>query len=94
MVWNSDSHYSNTSSGNNATGHDLECDLRGLRCPMNWVRAKVWLETLPAGSVVRLRLDDARGARELPRAAEAEGYAVLDVVHDAKANEWQILLEK
>ncbi len=90
----SDQDYSNASSPNNDTGSKSECDLRGLRCPMNWVRAKVWLETLPAGTVVHLRLDDAKGAKELPRAAEAEGYVVLEVVHDAQTNEWRVVLEK
>lgn len=61
---------------------------------MNWVRAKLWLETLPSGARVCLRLDDAKGAKDLPRAAEAEGYAVLDVVEDAQAKEWRIVIEK
>jgi TusA-related sulfurtransferase len=30
------------------------------------------------GEVLELTLDDPRGARDIPRAAEAEGYAVLE----------------
>ncbi|MCX8072852.1 MAG: sulfurtransferase TusA family protein [Candidatus Binatia bacterium] len=82
--------YSNEPYGNNAEVYDL----RGVRCPMNWVRAKVRLEQLPIGAILCLRLDDPKGAAELPRAAEAEGYAVLEICHDAQANEWHIVIQK
>lgn len=51
-------------------------DLRGVRCPLNWARAKVKLEMLERGTELTLMLDDPRGLRDIPRAAEAEGYAV------------------
>jgi len=53
-----------------------ELDLRGVRCPLSWAKAKVVLETLASGDEVTLLLDDPKGARDIPRAAEAEGYAV------------------
>ena len=56
-----------------------ELDLRGVRCPLSWAKAKVFLETLSTGEEVILILDDPKGARDIPRAAEAEGYAVGEV---------------
>jgi len=53
-------------------------DLRGIKCPLNWAHAKVRLEQMERGEVLELLLDDPRGARDIPRAAEAEGYMVLD----------------
>lgn len=53
-------------------------DLRGVKCPLNWARAKVKLETMARGEILELVLDDPRGARDIPRAAEAEGYSILD----------------
>ena len=69
-----------------------ELDLRGVRCPLNWAKAKVRLETLGRGDVVALLVDDARSVRDIPRAAEAEGYAVLGV--DELAGAWRITIER
>lgn len=55
-----------------------ELDLRGVRCPLSWAKAKVLLETLSSGEEVTLILDDPKGVRDIPRAAEAEGYTVED----------------
>lgn len=53
-------------------------DLRGVKCPLNWAHAKVRLEAMERGEILELVLDDPRGARDIPRAAEGEGYAILD----------------
>lgn len=50
-------------------------DLRGVRCPLNWARAKARLEELAPGDTLTLLLDDPRSVRDVPRAAEAEGYS-------------------
>lgn len=68
-----------------------ELDLRGVRCPLNWARARVHLETLPRGALLRVRVDDPRAVRDLPRAAEACGYAMLEV--SGADPEWQLLLQ-
>ena len=70
----------------------LGLDLRGVRCPLNWAHAKVALERLAAGSALRLCIDDPRGVRDIPRAAEAEGYAVLET-REAEGVAW-ILIAK
>jgi TusA-related sulfurtransferase len=57
-------------------------DLRGIRCPLSWARAKVKLETLARGTELTLILDDPRGVRDIPRAAEAEGYAVAEAIRE------------
>ena len=53
-------------------------DLRGIKCPLNWAHAKVRLEQMARGQVLEILLDDPRGARDIPQAAETEGYVVLD----------------
>lgn len=67
-------------------------DLRGVRCPLNWARARVRLEQLDRGAVLELLVDDPRGARDIPRAAEAEGCDVLAVA--AEAGVWRIVLAR
>jgi TusA-related sulfurtransferase len=56
----------------------IRLDLRGVKCPLNWARAKVRLEQMTRGEVLELTLDDPRGARDIPSAAEAEGYVMLE----------------
>jgi sulfite reductase (ferredoxin) len=55
-------------------------DLKGVKCPLNWARAKVRLEQMRRHDVLELMLDDPRGVRDIPTAAEAEGYAVLECI--------------
>ena len=57
---------------------NVSLDLRGVKCPLNWARAKVRLEQMTRGEVLELTLDDPRGARDIPGAAEAEGYVLLE----------------
>ena len=67
-------------------------DLRGIRCPVSWAKAKIRLEALPRDAALELIVDDPKGARDIPRAAEAEGYAVAGV--DQRHTEWRILIYK
>ena len=67
-------------------------DLSGVPCPLSWAKAKVVLADLAPGDLLELVLDDPRGARDLPRAAEAEGHHVVS--EEAGAARWVIVLEK
>ena len=66
-------------------------DLRGVKCPLSWARAKVRLESLAAGQEVDILLDDAQGAADIPRAAEAAGHHVVGVVDEG--GWWRITIE-
>ena len=59
-------------------GATVSLDLRGVKCPLNWAHAKVRLEQMRRGEILELTLDDPRGARDIPHAAESEGYVVLE----------------
>jgi TusA-related sulfurtransferase len=67
-------------------------DLRGVKCPLNWAHAKVRLEQMTRGQVLELLLDDPRGARDIPRAAETEGYVVLD--SQVEGRDFRLRIEK
>ena len=64
--------------GRRTRDQNIFLDLRGVKCPLNWAHAKVRLEQMERGQILELLLDDPRGARDIPRAAEAEGYVMLD----------------
>ena len=61
------------------SGSIVQLDLRGVRCPLSWAKAKVRLERMPRGDELALQVDDPKGARDIPRAAEAAGYVVAEV---------------
>ena len=67
-------------------------DLRGVACPLSWAKAKVRLELLPKHGEIVILLDEPKGARDLPIAAEAEGYAVIATEHDGQV--WRITVQK
>ncbi len=70
----------------------VQLDLRGVKCPLNWARAKVRLERMRRHEVLELMLDDPRGVRDIPNAAEAEGYAVIECVRVDGA--WRMRIER
>ncbi len=71
---------------------DVVVDARGLRCPVNWAKAKSKLEEVARGTRVEVLVDDPRSERDLPVAAEAEGHAVLEI--EAVGSWLRILIEK
>lgn len=68
-------------------------DLRGVRCPLNWAKARVRLDQMSTGSCLVLVVDDPRAVRDIPRAAEATGYVVAEV-HAQADGSWQIEIHK
>ena len=72
--------------------HAVFLDLRGIKCPLNWAHAKVRLEQMSRGQVLEILLDDPRGARDIPQAAETEGYLVLDC--KAEDQSFRLRIEK
>jgi TusA-related sulfurtransferase len=53
-----------------------ELDLRGVACPMNWVRTKLALERLAPGDSLLVRLDDGEPLDSVPRSASEDGHEV------------------
>jgi len=73
-------------------GQIEEMVLCGVRCPLNWAKAKVRLEEMPVGSRLTLVVDDPRAVRDIPRAAEAHGYSVVHVSREQDC--WRIEIER
>ena len=73
-------------------GAARDVDLRGVPCPINWANAKVRLEDADRGARFAFLVDDPRSTRDMPRAAEASGYAVL-AVEALPAGVWGIVIE-
>lgn len=73
-------------------GKAQQINLYGVKCPLNWAKAKVRLEDLDPGEVLEVLINDPKGRRDIPRAAEAEGYAIVAI--DEVDGGWRIAIEK
>ena len=51
-------------------------DLRGVVCPLNWVKAKLALEELDPGDELTLLLDPGEPIESVPRSAREDGHEV------------------
>jgi TusA-related sulfurtransferase len=56
---------------------DVELDLRGVICPYNFVKTKLKLETMQAGQILSVLLDDGDPIRNVPQSVRNEGHTVL-----------------
>jgi len=56
-------------------------DLRGVGCPLNFVKAKLELERIEMGEVLDILLDDGEPARNVPASFTDQGQEVMDVLN-------------
>lgn len=54
----------------------MTLDLRGVPCPLNWVRTKLALERLEAGERLVVLLDPGEPLQSVPASARAAGHDV------------------
>ncbi len=72
---------------------DKELDLKGTVCPNNFVKAKLALEELSDGQILKIIIDHEPAVSEVPKALEYEDHEVLDVRKIDK-NGWEIIVRK
>ena len=53
-----------------------QLDLRGVPCPMNWVRARLALEELSPGDTLVVTVDRGEPLDSVPRSARDDGHRV------------------
>ena len=71
---------------------DAELDLRGVICPYNFVKTKLKLETMEAGQVLAVLLDEGDPIRNVPRSIQDDGHAVLS--QEPIANFFRVMIRK
>ncbi len=54
-------------------------DLRGVACPLNFVRAKLELEKIEVGAVLEVLLDEGESVRNVPASFADQGQEVMEV---------------
>ncbi|WP_019509169.1 sulfurtransferase TusA family protein [Pleurocapsa sp. PCC 7319] len=58
---------------------DAHLDLRGTPCPINFVRTKLRLEQMPAGSLLEVWLDPGEPIEQVPNSLIMEGYQLENI---------------
>ncbi len=54
----------------------MTLDLRGVPCPLNWVKTRLALDELAPGDELAVRLDPGEPLQSVPRSAREEGHEV------------------
>ncbi|MCK8816114.1 sulfurtransferase TusA family protein [Natroniella sulfidigena] len=64
------------SASNEATDKEV-ADLRGVKCPMNFVKAKVAIAPLSPGEIIDIYLDEGEPIANVPQSLSSEGHEIL-----------------
>lgn len=71
---------------------DKTLDLRGVSCPLNYVKTKLKLEEMKAGQVLEILLDDGEPIVNVPRSAKEDGHKILKI--DQIEDYFKVLVRK
>ena len=67
-------------------------DLRGVECPLNFVKAKLYLETMNTGGILELLIDNGEALESVPNGLSQEGYKIEII--DKISNYYRLLVVK
>lgn len=67
-------------------------DFRGVKCPMNFVKTKLVLETLKTGDLLEILLDDGEPIENVSASLKNEGHTI--VKQERNGNFWFVLIRK
>lgn len=72
---------------------DKSVNIKGLVCPMTFVRAKLAIEGMAAGEVLEIILDYEEASKSIPKSMEEQGHLPLSVerINDT---DWRLLVRK
>jgi len=67
-------------------------DLRGVSCPLNFVRTKIELSSLRSGDILEILLDDGEPIENVPASVANEGHRVLK--QEKHEDYWLVTIQK
>jgi sulfite reductase (ferredoxin) len=67
-------------------------DYRGIACPMNYVKAKLVLETMSEGDVLEILLDDGEPIENVPPSLAWDGQEIVSQTRDGQ--HWSVIVVK
>ena len=71
---------------------DALLDLRGVVCPINFVKTKLRLEEMAKGQILEIVIDQGEPMANVPRSIKEEGHRIIKV--EKIDNHFRLLIEK
>jgi tRNA 2-thiouridine synthesizing protein A len=71
---------------------DQRLDLKGVPCPLNFVKTKLKLEGMEAGSILEVVLDDGEPITNVTASVKEEGHQILKV--EKISEHWKLIIKK
>ena len=71
---------------------DATLDLRGVVCPVNFVKTKLKLEEMNSGQILEIVIDPGEPMANVPRSIKEEGHRIVKV--EKKDGYFRLLIEK
>lgn len=68
-------------------------NLRGVICPLNFVKAKLKLEEMRDGQLLEIIIDDGEPMQNVPRSIKEEGHGIVKVEKLPDAS-YRLLIQK
>lgn len=72
---------------------DENLNLKGIACPINFVKAKLKLDEMQDGQILGLILDDGEPMQNVPRSIKEEGHKIIKVEKLPEGG-FKLLIEK
>jgi sulfite reductase (ferredoxin) len=73
-------------------GGHARVDYRGMACPMNYVKAKLVLETMSEGDILEILLDDGEPIENVPRSLSWDGQEIVSQTREDR--HWRVTVVK
>ncbi len=71
---------------------DDKLDLRGIACPLNFIRTKLALERLVPGQILQVDLDRGEPQQQVSQGLESAGHGVTCCVHPEQQGAVRLLV--
>lgn len=68
-------------------------DLRGVKCPLNFVRAKICLDDSAPGTILEIWIDDGEAYDSVPKSLSEEGHEILSLTAE-EDDSWHLKVLK
>ncbi len=63
----------------NTLDSNEKLDLRGVLCPINFVKTKLKLESMEEGQILEIALDAGEPIQNVPKSIKEEGHKIIEV---------------
>ncbi len=70
----------------------LKLDLRGVPCPLNFVKTKLQLDKINSGEILEVILDSGEAIESVPPSIKEEGHKILEIKEIE--NYFKVIIEK